>query len=321
MRLNKEDILAGVFGLALGDAVGVPFEFKDRETVKRYDLSKMWGYGTYNQPVGTWSDDTSMVLATLDAMNYNINSLGRVMDNFKSWLKCGKYTPHGNTFDVGGTTGRAIERYCAGEDLALCGEDDEYSNGNGSLMRMLPVAYYIWLHKGLKIDENTVGMIGMYSSLTHAHELSKECCVYYVYVALYIMVEGAKLGIQKAIKKAIDIVEDYYKAHGGSYVLEERDIHSLKEVLELEDRNIRSTGYVIDSLEASLWCLYHSTNFKGAVCSAISLGGDTDTIGAITGSLAGLYYGWDKIPVDWLAELKNRELIYSICDRFYEQYK
>lgn len=321
MRLNKEDILAGVVGLALGDAVGVPFEFQERSVVKGYDLSRMWEHGTHNQPVGTWSDDTSMVLATLDAMGGNLGSLSRVMDNFRDWLGRGKYTANGAVFDVGGTTARAIERYCAGEDLALCGEDDEYSNGNGSLMRMLPVAFYLWLHRGLKIDESTVGMIGMYSSITHAHEISKECCVYYVYVALYLMAEGANLGIQKAIKKAIDIVEDYYKAHGGSCVLEERGVHSLKEVLGLDEDAIRSTGYVIDSLEASLWCLYHSTGFKGAVCNAVSLGGDTDTIGAITGSLAGLYYGWDKIPVDWGEALKNKALIYDICNRFFERYK
>lgn len=321
MRLNKEDILAGVFGLALGDAVGVPFEFQKREFVKSYNLNKMWGYGTHNQPVGTWSDDTSLVLATLDAMSCNIGSFERVMDNFKSWLRSGKYTALGHRFDVGGTTALAIERYCAGVDLALCGEDHEYSNGNGSLMRMLPVAYYMWLHRGLKIDESTVGMIGMYSSLTHAHEISKECCVYYVYVALYLMAEGANLGLQTAIKKAIDAVEAYYKAHGGSSVLKARGIYSLKDVLGLDEGDIRSTGYVIDSLEASLWCMYHSTGVKNAVCKAVGLGGDTDTIGAITGSLAGLYYGWADIPSNWLEKLKSKPIILDICNRFFEKYR
>lgn len=321
MRLNKEDILAGVFGLAIGDAVGVPFEFCRREFVRNHNLNKMWGYGTHNQPKGTWSDDTSLVLATLDAMCYNVYSFGRVMDNFKDWLKRGKYTALGSRFDVGGTTARAIVRYCNGVDLALCGEDEEYSNGNGSLMRMLPVAYYIGLYRGLKIDENTVGMIGMYSSLTHSHAISKECCVYYVYVALYLMAGGKDLGLHTAIKNAIDAVEGYYKAHGGSEVLKARGIHSLKEALDMREEEIRSTGYVIDSLEASLWCMYHSTGFKNAVCKAVGLGGDTDTIGAITGSLAGLYYGWDNLPVDWLGALKNKELIYDTCDRFFERYK
>lgn len=321
MRLLEKDIKAGVYGLALGDAVGVPFEFRAREVVRKYDLSRMWEYGTHNQPMGTWSDDTSMVLATIDAMSGNIGSMAKIMDNFVDWLERGKYTANGNVFDVGGTTCRAIRRYAIGEDIALCGEDEESSNGNGSLMRMLPVAYYIWLHKGLNIDESTIGMIGMYSSLTHAHALSKECCVYYVYVALYIMAEGAKIGLQKAIKRGIEAVEDYYRAHNGSTVLEECELSSLKEVLRLEEGAIISTGYVVASLKASLWSLYHSTGFKSAVCTAVSLGGDTDTIGAITGSLAGLYYGYDKLPVDWLAELRNKALIEEICDRFFERYK
>ena len=321
MRLLKKDVKAGVYGLALGDALGVPFEFQDRDVVKRYDLGRMWEYGTHKQPIGTWSDDTSMVLATLDAMGGNISSLDGVMNNFRKWLENGKYTANGDVFDIGGTTYRAIQRYIAGEELALCGEEDEYSNGNGSLMRMLPVAYYIWLHKGLNIDESSVGMIGMFSSLTHAHAISKECCVYYVYVALYIMAEGAKLGLQRAIKRGIEVVEAYYKEHGGSTVLEARGVHSFKEVFELEEGAIRSTGYVVDSLEASLWCLYHSTGFKSAVCEAVSLGSDTDTVGAITGSLAGLYYGWDNLPMDWMMELKNKRLIDRICERFYEQHK
>lgn len=321
MMLNKDTILSGVLGLALGDAVGVPFEFKGRSTIKDYDLSRMWGRGTHNQPVGTWSDDTSMVLATLDALNSNVGSIGSIMDNFSRWLNSGKYTANGDVFDVGGTTYRAIKRYDTGEALALCGEDDEYSNGNGSLMRMLPVAYYIWLRRGLKIDENTVKMIGMYSSLTHAHELSKECCVYYVYVALHIIAEGGNIGLQRAVMRGIRSVENYYKHRGGSAVLNARGVDSLSDILHLDEDAIRSTGYVVDSLEASLWSLYRSTDFKSAVCNAVSLGGDTDTIGAITGSLAGLYYGLNNLPKDWMRKLRNKELICGICEKFFEKYR
>lgn len=321
MRLSKDTILAGVFGLAMGDALGVPFEFKSRKVVSCYDLSGMWEYGTHNQPIGTWSDDTSMVLATLDAMSSNVFSVGRVMDNYRAWLEKGKYTANGNVFDVGGTTCRAIERYIMGEDPDLCGEKDIYSNGNGSLMRMLPVAYYIWLHKGLKIDEASVDMISRFSSLTHAHSISIECCVYYVYVALYIMAEGKELGLKNAIEHGILAVEQYYKNHGGSVVLLERGTHSLTELFKREREDILSTGYVVDSLEASLWSLYHSTKFKEAVEEAVSLGGDTDTTGAITGSLAGMYYGWNNLSVRWMGDLKNKKLIYSVCNRFYEKYK
>lgn len=321
MRLLEKDVRAGVYGLAVGDALGVPFEFLERAEVKKYDLSIMYQYGTHNQPAGTWSDDTSMVLATLDALGGNVLSMNRVMGNFCEWLEQGSYTANGNVFDFGGTTSRSIHRYLMGELPVLCGEDDEYSNGNGSLMRMLPVAYYLWLNSGLFIDESTVKIIEMFSSLTHAHAISKECCVYYVYVALYIMAEGAEIGLKRAIEKGIDAVEAYYRDNGGSSVLGVRGVASLKEIFSLEEENIRSTGYVVDSLEASLWCLYHSSNYPQAVSEAVSLGSDTDTIGAITGSLAGLYYGMESIPNSWVAVLQNKRLIDAICTRFFEQYK
>jgi len=321
MRIYKNEILGGVCGLALGDALGVPFEFMQREQVKKYDLSRMYEYGTHKQPMGTFSDDTSMVLATMDAMCGNLGSMNRVMDNFIDWLDRGKYTANGDVFDVGGTTLRAIERYRTGEALALCGEDDEYSNGNGSLMRMLPVVYYVWVHRGLKVDADTVNIISMYSGLTHAHEVSKVCCVYYVYIALYILAEGAKLGLRRAIENGIKAVENYYNSAGYNPILGIRGIDSLMEIFKLDEEDIKSSGYVIDTLEASLWSLYHATGFKSAVAGAVSLGGDTDTVGAVTGSLAGVYYGFSNLPVDWMQELRNKELIYGICDKFYEKYK
>lgn len=322
MRIDRDTILSGVCGLALGDAVGVPFEFQERKTVKKYDLSRMWEYGSHKQPIGTWSDDTSMVLATLDGMCSNVNSMSTIMDNFRAWMESGKYTANGDVFDIGGTTARALNRYRMGEPLALCGEDDEYSNGNGSLMRMLPVSFYIYTHRGLAINEDTVNMIGMFSSLTHAHDISKECCVYYVYIALYCMLaDKSKAGLQRAIEGGIEAVENYYKNTTGSTVLGVRGLESLKEILSLKEEDIYSSGYAIDSLEASLWSLYNSTGFKSAVCNAVALGGDTDTIGAITGSLAGLFYGWDNLPTDWMAELKNKPLIYDVCNRYYELHK
>ena len=104
-------------------------------------------------------------------------------------------------------------------------------------------------------------------------------------------------------------------------MLDARGLNSLIQVLDVEEDSIYSSGYVVDSLEASLWSLHNSTGFKSAVGNAVSLGGDTDTIGAITGSLAGLYYGWDNLPVDWMADLKNKEFIFGVCDRFFERYR
>lgn len=316
---SKETLLAGVMGLAIGDALGVPYEFKSREDVKRSNLRDMVGYGTHRQEKGTWSDDTSLTLATMAGMSGNIPSLGRVMDNFVAWYKEAKFTAGGVVFDVGGTTANAINNYLLGEDVDSCGEDYEHSNGNGSLMRMLPVAYDLWQRKGFVIDEYVVETVGKFSELTHAHPISKEACVFYTGVAMSIL-ENRSGTHQKAITLGVQAVEDYYAKSGGSILLAMREVSSLMERVKAPESSIKSTGFVVDSLEASLWSLYGSKSFAEAITRAIGLGGDTDTIGAITGSLAGLYGGISDIPKDWMKDLKNKELIEEVTAGFYRSY-
>lgn len=323
MSILEKYVKGGVFGLAVGDALGVPVEFCSREERDKDTVREMREYGTHNQPVGTWSDDTSMVLATMAGMSCGGLSLGAIMDQFVEWLTKAKYTATGVVFDVGGTSSRAITGYMMGEDLSLCGERDEYSNGNGSLMRMLPMVYYTYLTHGVGITSLSIDNIYKLSSLTHAHIISKVCCVYYVYIGIYLMVFGYQIGIEKAVKEAIEEVEKYYYVECEEIpcTIEITGMDSLSDCIGLDRDEISSTGYVIDSLEASIWCLCNSNSYREAVEMAVNLGGDTDTIGAITGSLAGIYYGVKGIPKEWVEELKNKEEIIGICDRFYDQYK
>ncbi|AVM69712.1 ADP-ribosylglycohydrolase [Lachnospiraceae bacterium oral taxon 500] len=316
---SKETLLAGVMGLAIGDAVGVPYEFKRREDVKRAHLRNMVGYGTHRQEKGTWSDDTSLTLATMAGMSGNIPSLGRVMDNFVAWYKDAKFTAGGVVFDVGGITANAINNYLMGEDIDSCGEDYEYSNGNGSLMRMLPVAYDLWQRKGFVIDSYVVETVGKFSALTHAHPISKEACVFYTGVAMSVL-ENRSITHQKAITLGVQAVEEYYAKSGGSILLAMREVDSLMERVKAPESSIKSTGFVVDGLEASLWSLYGAKSFIEAITRAVGLGGDTDTIGAITGSLAGLYGGISDIPKDWMKDLKNKELIEEVTADFYRSY-
>ena len=321
--LNKKDLYGGVYGLAVGDALGVPVEFLKREVLDKDPVKGMEAGGIHRQKRGTWSDDTSMVLATLDAMGAGGLSFGMIMDNFKQWYAKDKYTATGKVFDVGGTTSAAIHNYMNGKPLDSCGFSDERSNGNGSLMRMLPMVYYVPLKYGLEVNSAAVEQIYRLSGLTHANIISKVCCVYYVYIGIYIMAYGGRNGLQKAIKEAIEAVEDYYYVELEEIpcVTQIIRLNSLTDSVNLPRGDIKSTGFAVDSLEASVWCLHNTLNYREAVKVAVNLGGDTDTIGAITGSLAGLYYGYEAIPKEWIEDLKNKELINSICDRFYEQYK
>lgn len=316
--LREKDLLSGLFGLAVGDALGVPVEFMSRETLDKNPVRKMLGHGSHNQPKGTWSDDTSMVLATMDAMCANVFSVGMCMDCFSKWLGQGRYTADGSVFDVGGTTSQAIYRYIAGERLADCGGADEKSNGNGSLMRMLPLVYYIRGKYGEVVKDRAVNEIYAVAGLTHNHIISKVCCVYYVYIGMCILRQGCQWSLQEVIKNAISYVEEYYK---DNPILSIIGFDSLSESMDLQRNGIKSTGFAVDSLEASVWCLYNTKSYRGAVELAVNLGGDTDTIGAITGSLAGLYYGYENIPNEWLEELRGKDQLREIAEKFYNRYR
>lgn len=245
-----------IFGFAVADALGVPYEFKKRGTFKCDD---MIGFGTWNQEPGTWSDDTSMTIATCKS----IKDKGKIdtediRKNFEDWLFKEYFTANGETFDVGATTRDAI--------VGGVGIDDYYANGNGSLMRILPLAF---------TDAGDVE-IREVSAITHAHKISQEACVKYVHIARR-LIAG--------------------------------EVYSDDELKNKSEDEIASTGFVLHTLEASLWCILNSNSYREAVLKAINLGDDTDTTGAVTGGLAGIIYGLDGIPKDWMDKLKNKELI------------
>lgn len=270
-------IYNGIMGLVVGDALGVPFEFKKRDTFECVD---MVGFGTYNQPPGTWSDDSSMTLATVDVISRFGLDYTAIMQGFHDWYFDSKYTPHGKVFDIGHATQAAIMRYHRDTPALLCGGRDVMDNGNGSLMRILPLAFV----KHTKED------VWKLSGLTHAHAVSVVSCEIYLKIAERI-VEGDN--ISDAIKACISDYEDKPRSE------------------------VKSTGYVVDTLDAALWCLTHSQSYSVCVLKAVNLGGDTDTIAAVAGGLAGLYYGvgGDKgIPERWIDLIAEKNWIKGICE-------
>ena len=175
---NENRYAAAVLGLVVGDALGVPAEFKSRMELKENPVTDMIGYGTHNQPAGTWSDDSSMVAATMEWLSEMGDAepdYAMLMDKFSSWLLHGDYTPYGNTFDCGISTSRAIMNYGSGMEPLQCGGQSDYDNGNGSLMRILPAA--LWMSEELA-GEHVSGtdFIFNLSSVTHAHARSKAGC-------------------------------------------------------------------------------------------------------------------------------------------------
>lgn len=289
----------GICGFIIGDALGVPVEFSSRETLTEDPVVDMREFGTYNQPRGTWSDDSSMTIATMRSI---VDKKGidytDIMENFCKWMYDGEFTQDKNTFDFGNTTMRGIERYMDGAEALESGGNSTHDNGNGSLMRILPLAYIP------DIDYETVENI---SALTHAHTRSKIACVLYVEIAKSMLEND--LTIDEHIKNSCVKIKKHY---AGNEELEHFDRIFNN---DLKD-NIRSGGYVIDTIESVVYCLKNTDSYKDAVLKAVNLGGDTDTTAAICGGLAGIYYGYDAIPVEWIESVRHIDKVLSLCEKF-----
>ena len=303
-------VVDGIIGHAIGDAMGVPVEFKDRDSLLYNPVKDM--RRSYAGDKGTWSDDTSMEIATMDSfINCNGWDYDDIMTNFYDWLNNAKYTARGNTFDVGRTCLRAIKSFYDGNTTALeSGLSDINSNGNGSLMRILPIAYYSFYKK---LPNNDIyELVKNISSLTHRHEISILGCYIYVLYIIKLLQGKDKFSAYNMIR-----IEDYSMFSDDSLKTYSRILKDDLNKLKVDE--IKSSGYVVDTLEASLWVVLKSENYKESIIGAVNLGGDTDTIGAVTGSMTGIIYGYDDIPKDWLKELARREYLEELSRKFEEK--
>ena len=319
--MNQMD---GLWGLMVGDALGVPAEFKSREMLRKNPVTEMTGFGTHDQEAGTWSDDTSMTLAAMDSLCNGLD-YENMMKRFKDWLWHNKeYTPHGEVFDVGGVCRRAIKKYTMGFDVLECGMDDENSNGNGSLMRILPAVLFV-LKNRKELDEEALEVIHNVSRLTHSHPISLTGCGIYAFLVEELLKaeEGADVceTLQKGIDRAFFTYENSEDAYLAASLRQYRRMEELASFRNLEENDIFSTGFVVYTLEAAVWCLLTTNSFKECVLKAVNLGGDTDTVAAVAGSLAGYIYGrneTDGIPQEWMEQLSRFEWLEKKVEKFAE---
>ncbi len=283
--LFKEHIKNAVLGAVTADALGVPYEFKERGSFR---FEGMKGFGTHNQKKGTWSDDSSMLLATLVSLTKNPGiNLDDIAGKFSDWYYHGSYTPHGSCFDIGNTTYRAIYNFNRGIEPAFCGGRDIGDNGNGSLMRILPIAFVS------HTDED----INALSSLTHGHDISTEACRIYVSFIQSLLNGKTK---QEALD-AITVSAEVFRP--------------LKELSSIPYESLSGSGYVVSTLISALWCFINTDSYRECVTAAIELGEDTDTVAMIAGAPAGIYYGINPqngIPYEWIKYLAKLDWILEI---------
>lgn len=298
-----------IYGFVIGDAMGVPIEFESREKLIEHPITSMHGYGSYDVPEGTWSDDSSMTLATMDSIiNKNEIDLYDIMMNFYYWLQKNRYTATGEVFDAGRTCIQSIITFSKYLDPLSCGQTSIDTNGNGSLMRISPLVLFIY-YKKINI-EDIYKLVKDVSSLTHAHEISVMACYIYTRFLLEILDGKDKFSAYNLIQTI-----DYSKYFSNDTIKEfERIIN--KDISKLDLDEINSSGYVLDTLEAALWIVLKTNKYTESIIGAINLGGDTDTIGAITGSIAGVLYGFESMPDKWTSKIKNKEYLLKLIEKF-----
>ncbi len=267
----ENDLRSAIYGFAIGDGLGVPYEFKMRG---------QFIYEKSDAPL-IWSDDTAMTLATCDSIKRKKRiDPEDIMRSFEKWYFSGAYTPDNQAYGIGKTTAKAIEAFRLGQGIDHCGQRSIRDNGNGALMRILPLVF-------LDTSDKEIDKV---SGLTHNHEISKEGCRIYVEIG-------------KRILKGEDL-ENIIKNMGTT-----KYYKRLSRLKELAEEKISSSGYVVDTLEASLWCIIHKNNYRDTIIKAIELGGDSDTIAAVAGGLAGILYGYQGIPKEWIDRLEGKKLL------------
>lgn len=322
--MEKNIWLDGMMGLVVGDALGCPVQFMARAEIANRDEGPVTGMecgGVYEMPEGTWTDDSSMAIATMASMIEKGKADPEdIMTQFMNWELQGEYTPFGKAFDQGNTCTSAILRFMREHDIHTCGATGEYANGNGALMRILPACLYYYDKQKRVCTSEDEAIYGIHtiSGLTHNHLRSKMCCGIYYFCAKSIL-EGARKEVKPSLRVSLqeginnglkyygqDISNLTEMAHLGR-------IFYLDEFMEVPVNKIKSSGYVVDSMEAAIWCLINTDSYKECMLKAVNLGDDTDTVAAIAGGLAGLYYGYEAIPKEWLSVIKKREWIEEMC--------
>jgi len=299
--MTKQDQLKGaIYGLLVGDAVGVSYEFLLAEQLPAYDQIEMFPPNNFAKtyphiPAGTWSDDGAQALCLLDSLLYkNKMDTEDFMKRICNWYQCGYMAVDFQVFDVGVQTAEAIRNYLSGVPLLQVANNDVLANGNGSLMRVLPLA--IW-HQGsdIQLIEDAYAQ----SHVTHAHLRSKVCCALYCLWARSIL-NG--LDIEAAWSDAVTKLRAYLKDKPED--LEQLEYYIRPDELEKGT----GSGYVVDCLKSARYALQQTT-YQDVIKTAIAFGRDTDTTACVAGGIAGLYFGFDSIPESWLAQLRAKDLV------------
>ena len=261
----------------------------------------MTGGGPFNLPPGAWTDDTSMALCLAESLLERRGfDPADQMDRYVRWFKEGHLSSTGVCFDIGNATRTALGRFLEAGD-PYSGSADPHSAGNGSLMRLAPIALAY-----ARRPEQALEYAALSSRTTHAAETAVDACRFYA---------ALMVGALDRVDKTRLLAEDFW-SYGPLHP--EVAAVAAGSFRRREPPEIRGSGYVVQSLEAALWAFYKTDGFAAGALGAVNLGDDADTTGAVYGQLAGAYYGVQDIPEDWREKLVMKEMIVDFADRLLE---
>ena len=318
--MTHNAVTNALLGVAIGDAVGVPFEFKSRAEMVREPARGMIGHGTHNQPAGTWSDDSSLTFCLAEAL-VNGYDVVDIAHKFIQWKDKAYWTAWDEVFDIGITTAKAISRL----DQLLRSQQqeelyrqkyygDEYDNGNGSLMRILPLLFYL---RDKPIAEQ-FNLIWEVSALTHRHIRAAMSCLIYLRLAEHLLAGKGKEEAYELMRRDIRAYWEEMRFAAAERQHFQRLVQ--QDIRQVPVAELKTGGYVIEVLESSIYFFLQCETYEDTILSIINLGHDTDTSAAIAGGLAGLYYGAAAIPEHWVVSLARLEDIVSLGDRLAAKY-
>lgn len=299
--------LSGIYGLLIGDALGVPYEFHKAFQIPVYDKIEMVPPPDFQRShvqiaPGTWSDDGAQALCLLDSLiACNGFSLIDFSNRLIAWYQDGYWAVDNNVFDVGVQTSESLNAYRMGMSPEECGILRPNGKGNGALMRVLPLA--LWSQgtdKELVLDAHSQ------CKITHGHLCNQVCCALYCLTARYLIVQ---FDFQTAVKHATQVLRTIYS-----------EMPAYEEELEWsirpdEEWRGDGSGYVVDCLRSAFMILGQTNTYEAAVKNSIMLGDDTDTTACVTGGLAGILYGLENIPKRWRDVLRGKEQIEALLMR------
>lgn len=291
-----ERVAGGILGVVTGDALGLPVQFLTRCEVHQNPVVEMRGGGAFDTPPGTWSDDSSLTLCLVESFIEKGYDLNDIALRFVRWFRDGYCTPFGQPFDIGFATQVAMRNLIKGVLPLEAGPAGEDNNGNGSLMRILPAALY-FSHLP---DAEMIQRVCEVSRITHGHPRSQlGSCLYALFIKGLLTGQRVDEAYENLQVKALEI----FKETGLK-----RELIYYKRLIDgslpqLGEDEIKSSGYVVHTLEAAVWCFLTTQTYKEALLRSVNLGLDTDTVGAVTGGLAGVYYGLASIPEEWITTI------------------